>query len=54
MHEELASVQGIVDLAPQEVLDRAEDFLTHQGYAVVQRTGVLLTAERRGGRESLE
>ncbi len=47
MYEELASVRGIVDLSPQEALDRAEAFLTQQGYTTVQRADTSLTAQRR-------
>ncbi len=47
MYEQLASVSGIVDLSAQEALDRAETFLTQQGYTVVQRAGDSLTVQRR-------
>ena len=47
MYGELASVKGIVDLSPQEALDRAEGFLAAQGYAIAQRTYTTVTAERR-------
>src|SRR5215217_5656046 len=56
MYGELASVQGIVDLSPQEALDRAEGFLAAQGYVIGQRTYTTVTAERRdegGGRDLL-
>jgi hypothetical protein len=46
MHGELASVQGIVDLSPQEALDRAEAFLATQGYVIGQRTYTTVTAHR--------
>jgi hypothetical protein len=47
MYGELASVKGIVDLSPQEALDRAESFLASQGYAIAQRTYTTVTAQRR-------
>ena len=47
MYGELASVQGIVDLSPQEALDRAESFLASQGYAIGQRTYTTVTAQRQ-------
>lgn len=46
MYGELASVQGIVDLSPQEALDRAEGFLAAQGYTIGQRTYTTITAHR--------
>jgi hypothetical protein len=47
MDGELASVRGIVDLSSQEALDRAEAFLTQQGYTRVSRADDSLTVERR-------
>jgi hypothetical protein len=47
MYGELASVQGIVDLSPQEALDRAEGFLASQGYIIGQRTYTTIAAQRR-------
>jgi hypothetical protein len=47
MYGELASVQGIVDLSPQDALDRAEGFLAAQGYIIEQRTFTTVTAQRR-------
>ncbi len=47
MYGELASVRVIVDLSPQDALDKAESFLTRQGYMTVRRTDTTLTAERR-------
>jgi len=52
MYGELASVQGIVDLSPQEALDRAEGFLASQGYIIGQRTYTTLTAQRQAGGET--
>ncbi len=46
MYEQLASVRGVVDLSAQDALDRAEAFLTQQGYTTVQRTDTSLTAQR--------
>jgi hypothetical protein len=43
----LASVRGVVDLAPHEALDEAQDFLTRQGYSVTYRTTTTLTVERQ-------
>src|SRR5215210_6395009 len=48
MYGELASVQGIVDLSPQDALDRAEGFLASQGYIIAQRTYTTVTARRQG------
>jgi hypothetical protein len=57
MYGELASVMGIVDLSPQDALDRAEGFLAAQGYAIEQRTYTTVTAQRRaegeGGEQDL-
>ena len=47
MDGELASVRGLVDLSSQEALDRAEAFLTQQGYTRVSRADDSLTVERR-------
>jgi hypothetical protein len=47
MYQELGSVKGIVDLSPQQALDKAEVFLATQGYTVLQRTATTLTVERR-------
>ncbi len=44
--EELASVKEIVDLPPEEALDRAREFLMNQGYRPVHRTDTCLTVER--------
>jgi hypothetical protein len=46
MYGELASVQGIVDLSPQEALDQAEGFLASQGYIIEQRTFTTVMAQR--------
>jgi hypothetical protein len=46
MARELASIRETVDLSPQDVLDRAQDFLTEQGYRVTRRDVTTLTAER--------
>ncbi len=46
MNEELASIRQTVDLSPQEALDSAEDFLTRQGYNVMQRTDTSVSANR--------
>ncbi len=46
MYEELGSIRGVVDLSPQEALDRAEAFLTQQGYTTVRRAGNSLTMQR--------
>jgi len=54
MYGELASVQGIVDLSPQEALDRAESFLASQGYAIVQRTYTTVMAQRQVAGEAGE
>ena len=53
MYGELASVQGIVDLSPQEALDRAEGFLASQGYIIEQRTFTTVFAQRQaeGGQD---
>ena len=47
MHQEFASVRGIVDLSPPDVIERAQTFLTSQGYSVVHRTTTTLTVERQ-------
>jgi hypothetical protein len=52
MYGELASVQGIVDLSPQEALDRAEGFLASQGYTIGQRTYTTIAAQRQAGGET--
>jgi len=52
MYGELASVQGIVDLSPQEALDRAEGFLASQGYIIGQRTYTTISAQRHAGGET--
>jgi hypothetical protein len=46
VYGELASVKGIVDLSPQEALDRVEGFLASQGYIIEQRTFTTVTAQR--------
>ncbi len=46
MYEELTSAREIVDLAPPQVLDKAEYFLARQGYIIVNRTATTLTVER--------
>jgi hypothetical protein len=43
----LASVRGVVDLAPHEALDEAQDFLRRQGYSVTYRTTTTLTVKRQ-------
>ena len=44
--EELASVREIVDLTPDEALNRVKTFLVGQGYRPVNRSGNSLTVER--------
>ncbi len=46
MYEELGSIRGVVDLSAQEALDRAEAFLTQQGYTTMRRAGNSLTVLR--------
>lgn len=46
MYGELASVRGVIDLAPQVALDAAQGFLTRQGYTTSQRTETKITATR--------
>lgn len=46
MSEELATVKGIVDLTPDEALDRAQAFLVRQGYRPVHRVNTRLTVDR--------
>src|SRR3712207_3268853 len=46
MAKELASVRETIDLSPQEALDRAEAFLTGQGYNVAHHMFTSLTVER--------
>lgn len=46
MYEELTSGTEVVDLSPSQALDRAERFLTGQGYVVARRTATTLTVER--------
>ncbi len=46
-YEELASVRGVVNLSPQEALDKAEAFLSQQGYTTVRRADNSLTVQRR-------
>ena len=48
MYEELISTEEVVDLSPPLALDRAEHFLTGQGYVVVHRTATTLTVARKG------
>lgn len=50
MYGELASVQGVVALSPQEALDQAESFLSEQGYETVRRTDTSLLVRRRPDR----
>jgi hypothetical protein len=54
MYEELTSGTEVVDLSPPQALDRAEHFLTGQGYVLVQRTATTLTAEREGFEDAAE
>jgi len=46
MPESLTSIDGVVDLSPQEALDSARNFLTRESYRVTQRTDTSLTVER--------
>ena len=46
VYEELTSGTEVVDLSPSQALDRAERFLTGQGYVVARRTATTLTVER--------
>jgi hypothetical protein len=46
MQVDLASIRDTVDLAAQEVLDNALDFLIAQGYHTTERTDTSLTVER--------
>lgn len=46
MYEELASVKEIVDLTPDEALDRVRAFLVLQGYRPVRRTNTRLIVDR--------
>ncbi len=46
MYKELGSIRGVVDLSAQEALDRAEAFLTQQGYTTMRRAGNSLTVLR--------
>jgi hypothetical protein len=48
VYEELISTEEVVDLSPPLALDRAEHFLTGQGYVVVHRTATTLTVARKG------
>jgi hypothetical protein len=48
MYEELTSGTEVVELSPPQALDRAEHFLTGQGYVPVRRTATTLTVEREG------
>ncbi len=55
MYEELAAVGEIVDLSPQELLGRAENFLARLGYVTLRRAGTSLTVMRdRPGRPAKE
>jgi hypothetical protein len=47
VYGELASVQGIVDLSPEEALDSPEVFLERQGYVTAGRKGTTLTMKTR-------
>lgn len=47
MYEELASIQGIVDLSSSDALNDAESFLTGLGYRTVRRAGNTLTVIRK-------
>ena len=44
---ELASINEVVDLSPQQALDEAQTFLVRQGYYILQRRGESLTMQRR-------
>src|SRR5918995_2226855 len=46
MVRELASIRETIDLSPEGALDRAQTFLTEQGYSVAHRDVTTLTAER--------
>ena len=48
MYEELTPDKVVVDLSPPHALDRAERFLTGQGYVVAQRTATTLMVTRKG------
>lgn len=53
MYKELATIREIVDLTAQSALDRAETFLTQQGYVVLRRTDTSLWVTRdRPGRSA--
>jgi hypothetical protein len=44
---ELASIEEVVDLSPQQALDEAQTFLVRQGYSIVERRGESLAMQRR-------
>ena len=46
MYRELATINKLIDLSPQSALDRAETFLTQQGYITLLRTDTSLTVKR--------
>jgi hypothetical protein len=46
MYGELASVRDVVNLSPEETLDRAEAFLTSLGYFTLLRDDTSLVAKR--------
>jgi hypothetical protein len=51
VYEELTSGTEVVDLSPSQALDRAERFLTGQGYVAARRTATTLTVEREDSEE---
>ena len=53
-YSELASIEEVVDLSPQQALDEAQTFLVRQGYDIWQRRGESLTAQRRFPSQTVE
>ena len=53
MYDELASVKGVVDLTSHEALDKAQSFLSYQGYTITQRAGNSLTGESHSPGQSV-
>ena len=51
---ELASINEVVDLSPQQALDEAQTFLVRQGYSIMQRRGESLTMQRRFPNQTVE
>lgn len=54
MYGELGSIREVVDLSPQDALDRAQSFLGELGYATVGRTDTSLSVQRHTTSQAAE